>query len=138
MRKQSGPWRSVAMLSVLLFAISLCPLMVLGQSTFTAQLTGVVTDASGAVIPMPEVTLTDVATNIAHNSVSDQGGHIPSGRYGPRPTDSCRSKRVRQAPEQDNISLAVSQQATLNVTLRPAVVAYKYHRERSPGASRSE
>jgi hypothetical protein len=74
MRGNNRVWRSVAMLSVLLFAISLCPLTVLGQSTFTAQLTGVVTDASGAVIPGAKVTLTDEATGVATTSTTDRRG----------------------------------------------------------------
>jgi len=44
------------------------------QSINEAELRGTVTDASGAVVPLAHITLTDVATNIAHNSVSDQRG----------------------------------------------------------------
>src|SRR5260370_42587372 len=74
MRGNNRVWRSVAVLSVLLFAISLCPLTVLGQSTFTAQLTGVVTDASGAVIPGAKVTLNDEDTGVATTSTTDRRG----------------------------------------------------------------
>jgi hypothetical protein len=47
---------------------------VAAQSTYTSQLTGVVKDASGAVIPGAKVTLTDEGTNIAANSVTNGGG----------------------------------------------------------------
>ena len=74
MRATNRMWRSVAVLSVLLFAISLCPLMVLGQSTFTSQLTGVVTDSTGAVIPGAKITLTDEATAVANTATTDKRG----------------------------------------------------------------
>jgi len=45
-----------------------------GQSTYTAQLSGVVTDSSGAVIPGAKVILTDEATNISMNNVTDGRG----------------------------------------------------------------
>ena len=44
------------------------------QSTYTSQLTGVVSDNSGAVIPGANVTLTDEGTNIAANSVTNGSG----------------------------------------------------------------
>ena len=47
---------------------------VAAQSTYTSQLTGVVSDSSGAVIPGAKVTLTDEGTNIAANSVTNGSG----------------------------------------------------------------
>ena len=93
------------------------------QSINEAELRGTVTDASGAVVPLAHITLIDVATNIAHNSVSDQ-----RGAYTFRALRPATYKMLVEASgfgklEQDNISLTVNQQATLNVTLRPAAVA---------------
>ena len=96
---------------------------VFGQSTNEAGVRGTITDASGAVVPAAHITLTDVGTNIAHNSVSDKGG-----AYTFRALPPATYKMLVEASgfgrvEQDNITLTVNQQATLNVTLRPAAVA---------------
>jgi hypothetical protein len=103
--------------------LSLSP--VFGQSINEASLRGTITDASGAVVPVAHITLTEVATNIAHNSVSDnRGGYtfraLPPATY-KMLVEASGFGRV----EQDNIALTVNQQATLNVTLRPATVASK-------------
>ena len=94
-----------------------------GQSTNEAGVRGTITDASGAVVPAAHITLTDVGTNIAHNSVSDN-----RGAYTFRALPPATYKMLVEASgfgrvEQDNITLTVNQQATLNVTLRPAAVA---------------
>src|SRR5690242_7541216 len=44
------------------------------QATYTAQLTGVVTDASGGVVPGAKVTLTDQATNVSQSYATDGRG----------------------------------------------------------------
>jgi len=41
------------------------------QSTYTSQLTGVVSDSLGAVIPGARVTLTDEETNIPANNITN-------------------------------------------------------------------
>jgi hypothetical protein len=93
------------------------------QSINDAGLRGTVTDASGAVVPHARLTLTDIATNVAHNSVSDDKGAYTFRALSPATykmlVDATGFGRV----EQENIALTVNQQATLNVTLRPATVA---------------
>ena len=93
------------------------------QSVNEAGLRGTISDASGAVVPNAHITLTDVGTNVAHNSASDG-----SGAYNIRALPPATYKMLVQASgfgavEQDNIALTVNQQATLNVTLHPATVA---------------
>ena len=44
------------------------------QSTYTAQLTGVVTDSSGGVIPGAKVTLVDEGTNVPSTHDTDGRG----------------------------------------------------------------
>ena len=110
-----------------LVALSAFVLLTLGvnyplaaQSTYTAQLTGVVSDVSGAVIPGAKVTLTDEATTVASSrTANDRGIYVFTGI---RPAS--YSIRV-EAPnlgtqERKNLTLAVSQQATLNFALSPA------------------
>src|SRR5882724_13122578 len=62
-------------LGLTLLLLSLCVSnRVAAQSTYTSQLTGVVNDSSGAVIPGAKVTLTDEGTNIAANNVTNGSG----------------------------------------------------------------
>src|SRR5882762_2886649 len=96
---------------------------VTAQSTYTSQLTGVVSDGSGAVIPGAKVTLTDEGTNIPANNVTNSSGiylftNVRPGTY---------TIRV-EAPglavqERKGLTLAVSQSATLNFTLKPQAAA---------------
>src|SRR5690349_17642917 len=89
------------------------------QSTYASQRRGVVSDGSGAVIPGAKVTLTDEGTNISANNVTNG-----SGIYlftGVRPgTYSIRVESAGLAPqERKGLTLAVSQSATLDFTLKP-------------------
>jgi len=94
-----------------------------GQSTYTAQLSGVVTDSSGGVIPGAKVILTDEATKIATNAVTDgRGIYVFTGL---RPTTySIRVEAPNLASqERKGVVLAVNQQATLDFTLTPGTVS---------------
>jgi hypothetical protein len=114
MRVNNRIWRSVSMLSVLLFAISFSPLTTLGQSTFTAQLTGVVTDASGAVIAGAKVTLTDEATGVTSTSATDKSGIYVFTGIHPATYDIRVDTPGMTPRERKGLVLAVSQQATVD------------------------
>jgi hypothetical protein len=58
----------------LVLAAMLGPASLVGQSTYTAQLTGVVTDSSGGVIAGCRVTLTDEGTGVASTATTDARG----------------------------------------------------------------
>ena len=105
---------------VVLFLLSLCVCdPVASQSTYTSQLSGVVRDSSGAVIPGAKVTLTDEGTNIPANSVTNGSGiyqftGVRPGAY------TIRVEASSLAPqERKGLTLAVSQSATLNFSLSP-------------------
>jgi len=89
------------------------------QSTYTSQLTGVVSDSLGAVIPGARVTLTDEETNIPTNNITNGSGiylftGIRPGAY------TIRVEAPGLAPkERKALKLAVSQSATLDFTLKP-------------------
>ncbi|WP_446742640.1 TonB-dependent receptor domain-containing protein [Silvibacterium acidisoli] len=106
------------------FALLLMLIPALGaQSVREAGLRGVITDPSGAIITNAHLTLTDVATNISRSGVTDG-----KGEYNFRALSAATYKMLIEAPgfgpvEQDNIVLTVNQQASLNVTLRPASVS---------------
>jgi Carboxypeptidase regulatory-like domain len=63
----------------LLFALSLSAGMAFGQATNSADVTGTVTDSTGAVIPGVTVTVTDVDKNIQHVYVTNDSGLYDTG-----------------------------------------------------------
>jgi hypothetical protein len=90
-----------------------------GQASYTAELRGTVTDASGAVIPSARITMTDDGTSISRGTTTNDAGHFIF--TGLRPT--TYTLRVEasgfDSVVQKNVVLAVGQQATLNFNLRP-------------------
>ncbi len=68
--------------------------MVRGQGA-TAQISGTVTDQSGAVLPGVEITATQTETNVNRNAVSNETGsyvlpNLPVGPYRLRSRSSCK------------------------------------------------
>src|ERR1700761_4778863 len=59
---------------VVAVATLLAPTPVAAQSSYTAQLSGVVSDSSGGVIPGAKVTLTDEGTGVASTLSTDERG----------------------------------------------------------------
>src|SRR6266481_223654 len=87
------------------------------QSSFTAAVRGVVTDRSGAAIVAAKITVTESERNVRHAVASDQAGRyaltaLPPGSY----TLTVEAPGFKKYAE-NNIPLAVQQQATLNVIL---------------------
>src|SRR5260221_2501120 len=114
---------SQAVLLGIIFFLSGLGTRLTAQSTYTAQLTGVVTDASGGVVPAAKVTLTDQATSVSQSSATDgRGVYVFTGiRPG---TYSLRVEAPNLATrERKGMVLAVSQQATLDFTLSPTTVS---------------
>jgi hypothetical protein len=93
------------------------------QSTYTSQLTGVVTDSSGGVVPAAKVSLIDDATGIAAvTQTDDRGIYVFTGI---RP---AKYSILVEAPkftsqERKGVVLAVSQQGTIDFTLVPGSVS---------------
>ena len=93
------------------------------QSTYTAQLTGVVTDSSGGVIPGARVTLVDEGTNVASTHETDgRGTYVFTGIRPSTYTIRIDAPNMN-TQERKGVILAVSQQATLDFTLSPKGVA---------------
>ena len=88
------------------------------QSSYTAAVRGVVTDASGGAIPGATVTVTESDRNIPHTVISDEEGRyvvtaLPPGTYR-LSVELSGFKTYTRA----NIPLAVQQQATFDVSLQ--------------------
>jgi hypothetical protein len=109
---------SLAFILALLFSPSLH-----AQSTYTAQLTGVITDSSGGIIASAKVTLTDEATNVPlSTTTNDKGVYVLTGLRPAKYT--LRVDAPGFSPtERRSITLAVSQETTLDLSLAPRGVA---------------
>jgi outer membrane receptor protein involved in Fe transport len=88
----------------------------------SASVTGVVRDTSGSVIPGVKITLQNVATSVAHNTVSNTAGNyvflgITPGEYTLQAE--VTGFEVSKMPE---FTLAVNQTATLDLTMQVGTV----------------
>lgn len=93
------------------------------QSTYTAQLTGVVNDVSGAIVPGAKVTLTDEATGVGQTFSTDSRGIFVFTGIRPA-TYTIRVEASGFGPqERKGLTLAVSQQATIDFALSPGKVS---------------
>src|SRR5439155_24766111 len=93
------------------------------QSSYTAAVRGVVTDASGGAIPGATVTVTESDRNVPHTVTTDNAGRyvvtaLPPGEY----TLSVELSGFKTYTH-TNIPLAVQQQATFDVSLEVGEVA---------------
>ena len=107
----------------LLSLLLVLPALLAAQSTFTAQLSGVVADSSGGVVAGAKVVLTDDSTNIAVTSITDdRGTYFFTGL---RPSSyTLRVEATNFATvERKGVVLAVSQQATLDFVVSPGSVS---------------
>jgi hypothetical protein len=96
---------------------------VFGQAAYTSQLTGVVTDASGGVIPGARITLTDQATAVSQTYTTDSRGIYVFTGIRPA-TYTIKVEAPNLAPqERRGVIIAVSQQATLDFTLSPQALS---------------
>src|SRR5215469_9631407 len=106
----------------------LCSVACLGsgiaaQSTYTAQLTGVVADSSGAAVPGAKVSLTDEATAISYTTQSDDGGiYVFTGIRPAKYTVRVEAPNLA-TQERRGLAIGVSQQATLNFALSPQTIS---------------
>jgi len=110
-RTSLGPW---------LFFLTLLGLAAppAWPQVYTGSLTGVVSDPSGAVIPGVKVTLTDVGKHFDYTATTDGAGRyllrsLPPSTYRLRAEAAGFSAFV-----QDNVVLAVSQNAAVDVVLK--------------------
>jgi len=114
-----GLSRRKAQASLVVLLTLLVPTFVLGQASYTAQIRGVLTDQSGALVPNATITITNDATNISVTAHSDERGqYILTGLRPDVYTIKTDAAGFRSA-EQKNVVLQVSQQTTIDFTLHP-------------------
>jgi hypothetical protein len=91
-----------------------------GQASYRADIRGVVTDSTGALLTNAKVTIVDAGTNISTTAATDGNGYYIL--RGLRPTTymiRVSAPGFREV-EQRNLVLAVDQATTLNFSLKPA------------------
>ena len=108
----------IAMVLVLHFAV-------VGQASYQAEIRGIVSDSSGALVPNATVTLTELGTGVDHVAQTDSSGSYTLRALRP----SSYALKVEapgfQAIKQRGIVLQVNQQTSLNFTLRLAGTSTK-------------
>ena len=95
---------------------------ILAQAGYQAQIRGTVTDPQGGVIPGATVTLTDTATNIPITQKADSHGSYTFNGLRPGTFNLFVESNGFRRYEQRNLTLAVSQQAVVNVALEIGTV----------------
>src|SRR5947199_6577837 len=90
-----------------------------GQASYTAQIRGVVKDASGAMVPQATITITNNVTGISTTAHTDNNGmYILTGLRPAVYTIRAEGPGFR-ASEQNNVVLQVDQQTSIDFTLHP-------------------
>ena len=90
-----------------------------GQATYTAQIRGVVTDQTGAVVPHVNITITNDATGISKTTHSDDHGQYILTGLRPAAYTIKAEGTGFGAVENKNVVLQVDQETTINFQLRP-------------------
>src|SRR5437868_1393049 len=94
-----------------------------GQANYRAEIRGIITDQTGAVIPNATVTITEVGTNLATAAVTDSNGYYSLPGLRPS-TYSIKAVAPGFQPfQRTNVVLAVDQQTSINFNLKPAGMA---------------
>ena len=98
-----------------------CATLLVAQGNYRAQLRGVVSDASGAVVPNATVTIRNVGTNISSSSrTDDKGSYFFTGLL-PSTYDVKAEAPGFRAAERTGVVLAVDQESSLNFKLDPEI-----------------
>jgi len=98
-------------------AILASAISVWGQGAYRAQLRGVVSDASGAVVAHATVTIRDIGTNIASSAVTDDKGSYFFTDLRPSTYAVKVAASGFRAAERTGVVLAVDQESSLNFRL---------------------
>ncbi|MGA2647615.1 MAG: carboxypeptidase regulatory-like domain-containing protein [Candidatus Sulfotelmatobacter sp.] len=108
-------------LKISLFAI--CATFMAAQGNYRSQLRGVVSDASGAVVPNARVTIRDVGTNLSSSSRTDDKGSYFFTGLRPSTYDVKAEAPGFRAAERTGVVLAVDQESSLNFKLELAGIS---------------
>jgi hypothetical protein len=105
---------------VLTLCLFLLPQTLVGQASYQAQIRGVVSDSTGAVLPNATVTITEVGTNVTQTATTGRSGEYILRALRPSTYVVKVGAAGFQTVERNGVVLAVDQEASLNFLLRPA------------------
>src|SRR6266700_2461080 len=105
--------------ALVVLAVSFSTAPAWSQASYTAQVRGTVTDQTGAVVPSAKVTLTNDGTNIFTSATTDGHGQYVFNGVRPATYTLKVESAGFQESVQKNVVLAVAQQASLHVALKP-------------------
>ncbi|HTE88787.1 MAG TPA: carboxypeptidase-like regulatory domain-containing protein, partial [Terriglobales bacterium] len=94
----------------------------LGQGTYQAQIRGVISDPTGAVVGNATVTITENGTNLSSTAKTGSDGYYILRGLRPSTYSVKAEAPGFQTLEKQNVVLAVDQQTTLDFALKPAGV----------------
>jgi hypothetical protein len=118
--------RSLGSVAGLIFLLAIALLSAtssFGQGSYEAQVRGVVTDQSGAVVVNATVTITNVGTNIAQTAHTDEHGqYFFTGLRPATYTIKAQASGFR-AFEKTNVVLQVDQQTSVDFVLHPTGIS---------------
>src|SRR5580693_102808 len=125
MQARRSGWLLVChrLLPTVLFSIVVILVSVLSvwaQGSYRAQLRGVVTDASGAVVPNATVTIRNVGTNISSAARTDDKGSYYFTGLVPATYDVKAEATGFRSAERTGVVLAVDQESSLNFKMEIA------------------
>jgi len=116
-RRQWSPWYWGGLAILLAFLVSGTPWVNAQISTTTATLSGVVSDATGAVLPKASVTLASPEKGVSRAFVTDAGGRFSLNQLPPATYSLTVKAKGFEAYRQNGIVLNAAQSATVNVTM---------------------
>src|SRR5438270_3970525 len=90
-----------------------------GQASYTAQIRGVVKDASGAMVPQATITITNNGTGVRNTGHTDHNGMYTLTGLRPAVYTIRAEGPGFRATEQKNVVLQVDQQTTIDFVLHP-------------------
>src|SRR5579862_1623545 len=108
---------------VIAFLAEFSRTLLFAQGNYRAQLRGVISDTSGALVTHATVTIRDVGTNIPTTSMTDEKGSYFFTGLRPSTYDVKVEAQGFRAAEQTGVVLAVDQESSLNFKLQPASVS---------------
>ena len=110
-----------ALIFCFVLAIALVPRAIAQQST-NAQITGIVTDSTGASVPGSSIKATNTATNVEYPTVSNEAGVYVLPQMVPGPYKITVSKEGFQTLVRSEITLRIGDRATINFELKPGEI----------------
>jgi hypothetical protein len=93
------------------------------QTAATGNIEGLVTDASGSVLPGVTVVVKNIETNVAREVTSDSGGRYRATALQPGTYEVTGNLAGFQAPSLGRIEVLVGQTQAVDVAMRPAGVS---------------